>query len=119
MNARRAANRAKSARVADHDLHYTAGEEHTAMHGRRIAHREPEHHEKGYKGRHEPHASFGSPASLGASKGPGPLPGAGELINPGAGPGPAARTERAAMDVENSPVGSRTTPGGMKTYNQE
>lgn len=117
MNTRRAANRRASQKTTDHSMHYASGEEHTAMHGRKIPHREPDHHEDGYAGRHEAHASFGSPASVGASKGAGPLPGAGELE--AQGPGPAARGYKGIADAPNGPTPSGAPPKGMSIYRQE
>lgn len=125
MNSRRASNRAASSRRAggekDAPLRFSAPERHEDMRGRHIAHRHPEHHEEGGNYKHEPHYSHGSPASLGSSKGPGPLPGAGELMSPGSGPGPAARAygTKAAAEVPDSPAASSAAPRGMKTYNQE
>ena len=55
------------------------------------------------------HKMHGSPASVGASKGRGPEPGAGELITPHNGPGAAAR-RYAGMDKTMYP--SRPTPPG-------
>lgn len=120
MNARRAANRAKSARGGGgmDTMRYQTGEEHSSMRGRKIPHREPEHHEAGGNYRHESHASMRSPASMGASKGPGPLPGAGEL--PGRGPGGAASGVR-GIDPGITPIDQAPSANvrGMKTYNQE
>lgn len=121
MNSRRAANRAASRRVVDRDsdLRTREPETHEEMRGRRIPHRDPSHHEEGGDHRHEPHASWGSPASKGASKGGGPLPGAGEL--PAAGPGAAAKTY-AQRDPSESPIAPTPTgapPKGMKTYAEE
>jgi hypothetical protein len=100
MNSRRAANRRAAAR---------------------IAHREPEHMERGFRGGNSSHRSYDSPASIGASTGPGPLPGAGELHSPGSGPGPAARgyAQRAMSETDNRSPAASTTPRGMRTYNQE
>jgi hypothetical protein len=120
-NAKRAANRARSKSRAGGSMdtmRYQTGEEHSSMHGRRIPHREPEHHEEGGNHRHEAHASWRSPASAGASKGPGPLPGAGEL--PGRGPGESAKGDR-GIDPGITPMDAAPAPSapGMKTYNQE
>ena len=65
--------------------------------------------------------SHGSAASIGASKGPGPVAGAGMHMPPGAGPGPAAR-RKVGMGGDMYP--SRKTPSGkapkgMSTYRQE
>jgi hypothetical protein len=124
MNTRRAANHARSiARsttpARDDTLRHRTAETHEQMRGRRIPHREPEHHEEGGNYAHEAHASFGSPASQGASKGPGPLPGAGEM--PGRGPGAAAESYagRGIGDVDNAKTPTGEAPKGMKTYNQE
>lgn len=62
------------------------------------------------------HRSWGSPASIGASKGPGPMAGAGEL--PARGPGKAAsRYARGGRDPSETP--NRPTPGspsGISIY---
>lgn len=66
------------------------------------------------------HMSWGSKASVGASHGPGPVAGAGELNEPGAGPGKAAR-RIAGMQVPSGDGGpwaknpSGATPKGMRT----
>lgn len=122
MNARRAANRDRSRQSGGETdaMRYDSseGERHETMRGRRIPHREPEHHEEGGNYRHEAHASHNSPASRGASKGPGPLPGAGEL--PGKGPGAASRRIRGndpgITPMDSAPGG---TPRGMTTYKEE
>ncbi len=119
MNSRRAANRRRSM-DRDNPLRYPKGEKHTEMRGRMPEGREPEHTEMNYNPTHEPHASHRSPASSGASMGPGPLPGAGELRSPGSGPGEASKRIRFDQDensVRQTPSGD--TPRGMKIYNQE
>lgn len=118
MNARRAANRARS--KAD-GISYREPETHMSMGGRKVPTREPEHHEEGYRAQHEPHASHGSPASLGTSKGPGPVAGAGELHSPGAGPGRAAQriAGRDRSESPTRPTPSGETPKGMKVYAEE
>lgn len=67
------------------------------------------------------HVSHGSPASIGASKGPGPVAGAGELHSPGSMPGPAARRVKSVTPAEtpNAPTPPGTPPRGMKTYSEE
>lgn len=66
------------------------------------------------------HKSWDSPASVGASKGPGTMPGAGELNHPGAGPGPASRRIRMTQpENPTSPAASSARPKGMKTYSEE
>lgn len=122
MNARRAANRARSRDLAEgHDQKMDArnGERHEDMRGRHVHGREPLHHEENYRPTHTPHASHASPASQGTSKGPGPLPGAGELV--GRGPGVAAGryAPRDSDETDNSATPSGDTPRGMKTYAQE
>jgi hypothetical protein len=87
--------------------------------GRKIAHREPEHHEKGYRGSMSSHRSHESPASMGASKGSGPVPGAGELNMPFNGPGVAARRYAGAMEMPNAPTPSGSAPKGMSVYREE
>lgn len=91
------------------------------MKSRKIAHREPAHHETGYKGGNSSHMSHGSPASRGASKGAGPLPGAGELHSPGSRPGPAAARVmgRERSETPMMPTPSGAAPKGMKIYNEE
>ncbi len=63
------------------------------------------------------HKSWGSSASLGASKGSGPVMGAGELMSPGAGPGRAAQRKMGAgmnMNPTNmAPPGSPSGPMDM------
>lgn len=126
MNTRRAANRARSLAAPSKPeraatLRYSEGESHMQMRGRKIAHREPAHHEKGGNHRHEAHASHGSPASRGASKGAGPLPGAGMLDSPGSRPGPAAKRvmERDRSESPSYPTPPGTPPKGMSTYSEE
>jgi hypothetical protein len=67
------------------------------------------------------HKSYGSPASLGASKGAGPVAGAGMHVPPAAGPGRAAAKKIGMKrDMYNSrPVPSGKSPAGMKTYREE
>lgn len=55
------------------------------------------------------HKSYGSPASLGASKGPGPVAGAGMHTPPSAGPGPAASKK---LGMKSSTYNSRSAPSG-------
>jgi hypothetical protein len=64
------------------------------------------------------HYSHGSPASVGSSKGPGPM-GAGEL--PAKGPGAAARSyaQRDPGETPMAPAASSATPRGMTTYRNE
>lgn len=62
--------------------------------------------------------SHGSKASIGASKGPGPVAGAGMHTPPAAGPGPAGRRK---MGMKSDMYPSRGTPSdkspkGMRTY---
>lgn len=98
MNKKRAANRSRAGR---------------------IAHREPEHQEKNYRPRMAAHQSYGSPASIGASKGSGPVAGTDQL--PGQGPGSAAKSY-AQRDPSESPVSATppgTPPRGMSTYSEE
>jgi len=66
------------------------------------------------------HKSFGSPASMGASKGAGPA-GAGMHMSPGAGPGSAAKRKmgRAPSETDNSMTPSGAAPKGMKVYAEE
>lgn len=67
------------------------------------------------------YVSHDSPASVGASVGPGPVAGAGELNAPGAFPGRAAG-RMTGMATSEFPTRA-TTPGGappgMKIYRQE
>lgn len=86
---------------------------------RRIAHREAEHNEKGYKGSNTAHQSHGSPASVGASIGPGPMPGAGQMPNRGPGAAAGRYAQRDPSESPVRPVPPGTAPKGMKTYNQE
>ena len=125
MNSRRAANRARSlnrapAPMRDDPLNHRTAERHEDMKGRRMPGVELSNQEAaGANYRHEPHYSSASPASMGASKGPGPLPGAGEL--PAHGPGAAAR-RYAQRDASETPMAEAPTgaaPKGMSTYNQE
>lgn len=67
---------------------------------------------------HDAHYSYGSPASMGASKGPGPM-GAGEL--PPRGPGSAAK-RYAQRDPGETPMAdapSGAPPKGMSVYRNE
>lgn len=60
------------------------------------------------------HMSYGSPASLGASKGPGPVAGAGEM--PARGPGAAAK-RYAQRDPGETPMAKTPgSPSGISTY---
>ena len=60
------------------------------------------------------HMSWGSPASLGATKGSGPMPGAGEL--PPRGPG-AAASRYATRDPGETPMAKTpSAPSGISTY---
>jgi hypothetical protein len=90
-----------------------------SMKGHSIAHRDPLHQDTGGSFKHEAHSSYGSPASVGASKGPGPLPGAGELPHRGPGPGAKGKIGR---DTSETPMGgpaSSATPKGMRVYREE
>lgn len=64
--------------------------------------------------------SWGSPASLGASKGSGPVMGAGEQMHPGAGPGRAAHKKMGQAPNMNpsmpAPMGSAS--GKMSVYSE-
>ena len=103
MNARRAANRGASHRSA------TRGSMST---------REEGQVEKGFSRKMSDFDSHGSPRSN-ASMGGGPNPGAGEM--PHVGPGKASE-DYATMDTSGAgtmSVGSKASPRGMKTYNQE
>jgi hypothetical protein len=62
--------------------------------------------------------SYGSPASIGGTIGPGPMPGAGEL--PGRGPGKAA-SRYAPSDPSMTPMAKTppgTAPRGMDVYKE-
>lgn len=80
------------------------------------------HTEKGGRsGSQSSHMSHGSPASKGASIGPGPMPGTDQLASPGAGPGPAAR-RKMGRDVSETPTyapASSATPRGMSVNREE
>ena len=80
--------------------------------------REHGHEERGFRRSMREHRNHESPASLGAGKGGGEQPGAGELELPGNGPGKAAsRYVGMPEDVYNS----RKTPGvpsGISTYRE-
>lgn len=122
MNTRRAANRARSAKKArdntQMDSETSKAGWHSEMRGRMPKGRDENQVERGGNHTHEPHFSHGSPASLGSSKGPGPLPGAGELPAPGVG---RAAKSYGGRDISETPVEQPTykTPKGMSTYNQE
>jgi hypothetical protein len=60
-------------------------------------------------GRMTDHRSHGSPASRGASKGPGPMPGNEMPPTPHAGPGAAARSY---VGIDESMFATRPTPPG-------
>jgi hypothetical protein len=72
------------------------------------------------RGRMGGHKMHGSPASMGASMGPGPVRGAGEVMHPGAGPGVAARKKMgAAPDMFPAPYGAQgenESGMGMEAY---
>lgn len=86
---------------------------------RRMPQREPSHVGRGAT-KMTPHKSHNSPASgMSASKGPGPLPGAGMIEFGGFAPGAAQRRYAAAKDVDNYATPSGAPPKGMKTYAQE
>ena len=87
--------------------------------GSKIAHRYPEHNEQGYRGGNSSMKTHGSPASLGASMGPGPMPGAGELHSPGSMPGPAAK-RIVGISGQDFGMSSAPTaaPKGMRVYQQ-
>jgi len=114
MNTRRAANRERSRRDAARNP-----ETHMEMRGRPIPTREPDQSEANYRPVHEPHFSHRSPASIGSSKGPGPLGGAGELPARGAGTAQKNFIGRDAMTTPERPTPSGKTPAGMKTYAEE
>ena len=85
----------------------------------RIAHREPEHHEQGFRARNQTHQTQKSPASKGAYKGTGMMPGTDELLGPGPG---AAAKGYASRDMDETPVRetpSGKAPAGMKVYREE
>lgn len=82
-------------------------------HGKRLAHREPGHIEKGFKSNVKDHSMHESPASRGAYKGNGPLPGAGQLDLPHNGPGAAAKDYVGAQEIPNRAAGSRSAPRDM------
>lgn len=119
MNAKRAANRARSK-----DNTQMRGETgspgwHSGMRGRAVRGRDEHQMERGGNHTHEAHFSHGSPASLGSSKGAGPLPGAGELAGPGVG---KAASQYGQADPSMTPTTKMTStavPKGMKVYNQE
>ncbi len=76
--------------------------------------REPSHTEPGFRGGNQSARSYGSPASIGAGMGPGPIPGAGEL--PGRGPG-AAASRYAPRDPSETPVAKTPgPPSGISVY---
>lgn len=104
-NSRREANKERSRR--------------NGMSQREATHREPSYKGEGYRsdGSHgEESRSTGSHAHVGERRGPGPVPGAGELELPHNGPGKASETN-ARMNATSFP--SAKTPGAEKDVSEK
>lgn len=87
--------------------------------GSRPVNREPSHNERGYSGSNKKFVSHGSPASVAASVGSGPMSGAGQLPEVGPDHGPGVRSGMARAEFPTGGPASGAAPKGMKVYREE